>query len=202
MDKLINVGGLEKITHIFHGWMDDVGHFLAHFTVPGTPGTWGYHVGGHGRCGPWGWLAFCRASQRPIPLPSCPTLRIQASLPCQTRLHSVPRQRNLADCWMFGRCLEYFVEDHTTILNLDKMPGHEEFLVSSLWDTQRRSGNWGSVKELTLWQCPEVTSSSWRTVSLACCWLSSNLPVRSRIQPVALVSHHQPKLRMGTYYII
>jgi len=59
---------------------------------------------------------------------------------CGSRLHCHVRQgstqflgqRHVADCWMFGRCLEYFVEDHTTILNLDKMPGHEEFLVSSL----------------------------------------------------------------------
>lgn len=180
--------------------MDDVGHFLPHFTVPGTFCTKCWRLAG----------VDLRDDWLPPERHSVLYLYLHAQH-CGSRLHCHVRQGSTQFrgkemwqivVWMFGRCLEYFVEDHTTILNLDKMPGHEEFLVSSLWVTQRRSGNWGSVKELTLWQCPQVTSSSWRTVSLACCWLSSNLPVRSRIQPVALVSHHQPKLRMGTYYII
>ena len=178
--------------------MDDVGHFVPHFTVPGTwenVGVWQVWT-----LGMTGFLQSVTASCTFTFMPNIADPGFIA-MSDKAPLSSAAKKcgRLLADVW---NMLEYFVEDHTTIFSLDKMPGHEEFLVSLLWVTQRRSGIWGSVKELTLWQCPQVTSSSWRTVSLACCWLSSNLPVRSRIQPVALVSHHQPKLRMGTYYII
>jgi hypothetical protein len=110
--------------------MDDVGHFLPHFTVPGTFCTKCWRLAG----------VDLRDDWLPPERHSVLYLYLHAQH-CGSRLHCHVRQGSTQFrgkemwqivVWMFGRCLEYFVEDHTTILNLDKMPGHEEFLVSSL----------------------------------------------------------------------